>query len=68
MTLNELPQIECSEIGEAVKRFGLYLIYKGDAAKAAGQSDVRLVFDSDELFVLGSLMVQHVNCSTGDPS
>lgn len=63
MKLEELPQVDCSEISEAVKRFGLYLIYKGREAEVEDAPDVRLFFERDELFMLGSMLVQHVNCS-----
>lgn len=62
MKLEELPQVDCSDIGEAVKRFGLYLIYKGREAEQEDLPDVRLFFERDELFMLGSMLVQHVNC------
>ena len=66
MNLNELPDVSCDTISEAVRRFGLYLIYKGREAADSGDVDVRLFFERDELFTLGQMIVQHVDCTSAE--
>ena len=66
MSLNELPDVSCDKISDAVRRFGLYLIYRGHEAADSGDIDVRLFFERDELFTLGQLIVQHVDCTSAE--
>lgn len=52
----------CEDVANAVRRLGLYFIYRGQEARELDEPMVELPFRQEELMRLGTLLLRHVSC------